>query len=129
VSDHSNAARFETIVMDDPDDAWRPPRELEEVDVQIRLDDGAYHRIATLTNTACGEVINLRLQQEQRRQKYEGHLCTSCYSPFELALTKTTNTALAAEAPATKPLHVTGEQDRKIQEWLSAPPKPPRRKR
>ena len=138
MSDASHALQSETIVMDDPDDTWRPARELEEVDVQIRGDDGLWHRIATLANTACGEVINLRLQQEQRRQRYEGHLCgpksdgtDGCYSAFELALTKTTNDALAAEPPATSPLHVTGDLDRKIAEWLTAPSpsKPPRRKR
>ena len=136
MSDHSNAARLDTFVIDDPDDQWRPSRQLEEVDVQIRLDDGLFHRIATMEFTACGETINLRLGQEQRRQKYEGHLCgpkadgsPGCYSAFEMGLTATTNTALAVEPPATPPLHVTGELDKKIAEWLTAPSKPPLRRK
>jgi hypothetical protein len=71
---------IDTVVVDDPD-------ERQDLTVQIRMDDGQWHRkmIGGL-RTACGKSINYRHGYQPRHESYDGALCLDgCFSPDEVA--------------------------------------------
>lgn len=68
----------------------RPEPPIDEVHtVQVRLDDGRWHREMSQSMTACGLAI--RNATGRRPKKYEGHLCEGgphgpCWSTLELVI-------------------------------------------
>lgn len=68
--------------------------ELEEPQMHVRGDDGAWHRRAIgHATTACGKPI-ARLGQQLRHETYSGCLCDEgCFSNYELDLADRANAA------------------------------------
>jgi hypothetical protein len=59
----------------------------EDTEMHVHLDDGRWHRVICddLSETACGERINLRLHQNMRPSKLSGALCgLGCFSTREI---------------------------------------------
>jgi hypothetical protein len=92
---------FDAVVVDDPED-WH--QELPEgTCVQVMLDDGHFHREMDHRVTACGLPI-AHVGQWRRAKKYEGNLCSDCYTVRELAEAKKANDAAEAERHTDEPL-------------------------
>ncbi len=126
---HESHAHYEadTSVEDVEDLPARSTPPTEAFDVQIALDDGAWHREMDYKVSACGQPIPA-LGQYKRIQRYEGNLCPICYTPDELAR--------AAEANARElehltgphtPLYTNGGLEKSAKDWLADVPQPRRR--
>lgn len=111
----------------------RSTSQTEELDMQVMLDDGCFHREMDHTESACEKPIPLG--QWRRPQQYKGELCKDgCYSPAELARAAKANAAELVRV--TEERHQSGvyetelERDRKSGEWptILDPHKPPRRR-
>lgn len=91
-------AEIDTVVVDDPDLPRRPsrpsrppptPSAIADIAVQVKLDDGQWHRKAIGgLETACHDPqpINYRLVLDTRHESYEGAICLDgCFSLSEVA--------------------------------------------
>ncbi len=101
---HDALHRYEhdVHVVDDPED-WHLQLD-EGACVQVMLDtDGMFHREMDHQTTACGEPIP-HVGQWRRVKKYEGQLCSVCYTPEEIRKATKANDALEAERHTDEPL-------------------------
>lgn len=69
------------LVYDECSDVQRR-EEREEVDVEVSLGDGLWHREMNHDETACGEKLRVGLWR--RSKKYEGLYCPNCWTPREV---------------------------------------------
>ncbi len=79
----------------DAEPAAAPSLTEDDVVQQVLHDDGKWHRIAIGDgdDTSCGRVIAYRYQP-LRRESYQGKLCETCFTPFEISM----GAELAAQA-------------------------------
>jgi hypothetical protein len=126
---HDFLDRHETIVVDDPDvGPVRSTSPTEAFEMQIADDeDGLFHREMDYKTTACGRPIPA-LGQHRRPQRYEGNLCTACYTPAEIARAAEFNAReLEHITGEGKPLYTNGGLEQTAKDWLAEVP--PRRSR
>jgi len=77
----------------------------EDIDMQVMLDDGFFHREMDYTTTACDKPIP-HVGQWRRNQKYEGPFCEEgCYSKPEIARAKKRNAEIKADENDEDPMH------------------------
>jgi hypothetical protein len=84
----------DTLVLDlDFDDQSRP-RPSSELTMQVRHDDGKWHRrMPGLTETSCGLPL-YRLGLQPRHESLAGRLCETCFTARELAKSAEINAAI-----------------------------------